>query len=430
MSKPNKQRFSGIMIFANQWPLSRLSSVSFDTDLNEEEIREIGNEEVVERVDQTPTVSISLETNEYADIKNLRYITQVETGPITVNSFDGPTVDVVIATEEDTTFSRSAHINDAVPVSLSYNFDVGGLATESFSLESDNMTWYLNAKKIIRVFNATGTTAAAVLLNPNPWAQANANPEDLDVNITGWTPWKLFVDGQLSLSGTQLLWTNTGDEIYVAYTGGNLPDTGTRYRVLAYCDTTNSAIALSRIKNYDWGVTDTASTVGGISKGMIDVLLTTGTVNPISASFTTNSYLRLQTCSIDVDLSRETLEELGHDRAFEKTLTLPVPVTVTFNALSSDLAEFAKFTLSNFGNDDEMSIAEFGKQANLGIRIYTSKDTVRAVDATPVKWIMVTGMDISSTAFGVDVGSNATQDFTATTSNITISGTDLTAGTL
>ena len=127
MAKPNKNRYSGVMVCANQYPLSRVSSVSIDSDLNEEEIREIGNEEVVERVDQTPTVSITIDTNESASMANLRYITQIDDpAEINVDSFDGPTADIVLSVEEDKVLTRSLHVNDAVAVGGKLVIESGG----------------------------------------------------------------------------------------------------------------------------------------------------------------------------------------------------------------------------------------------------------------------------------------------------------------
>jgi len=421
------------MIAFNSKPLSRVSTLSMDADLNEEEIREIGNEEIVERVDQTPTVSVTVDTNEYADVKNLRYLVAKESGTITISSFDGPTTDIVVNVEEDLEFKRSAHINDAVPVGISYNFDVGGLATESFNLEGDNLTWYLGSKRVTRVFNgitSSGLDASGFFINVNP-SDMTGVPF-----TTGWVPEKIYADGVVILQNTTIEQTgvifSTGYDLtahsgFIAGSGyirvetaaaAALSNTGaTNYRVVAY----ESGGQQTRLKNYSWGVTDSASSIGGISKGMIDIQLTTGSQLFPDTSGTT--FLRCQTCSVDVDLSRETLEELGHDRAYEKTLTLPVPVNVTFNTLATDLEDFARFT----GDDDitdntEFTIAQFGKNATLRIAIFDSKDTVRGTTGTALKVLTVTGIDIASQSFGVDVGGNATQDFTGTTSNITISG--------
>jgi hypothetical protein len=440
LPKPNKNRYSGIMILANQYPISRASSVSIDTDLNEEEIREIGNEEVVERVDQTPTVSITVETNESASMQNLRYVTQEPVGTnITVNSFDGPTTDIALSVEEDNVLTRTLHVNDCVPVGISWNFDVGGLATESFNLEGDNYTWYINDYKIARVFNgltstqsavATGLGLTATGCTVHSWG--NTSSAELMLGAESFKPLKVYVDGQLhkqesGIAGTDINWTAKGPlfgEVvwsdYAISTGETILSTaGTRYRVLAVA--TGTTAIKTRIKNYTWGVTERigAGALGGISKGMIDIVLTTGAASATSGT----NFLRCQTASVDVDLARETLEELGHDRAFEKTLTLPVNVNVTFNTLASDLEEFAKFTTKQTptGNN-ELSISEFSKIASLAVRIFDAKDTEST--RTLKKELVITGLDISSQSYGVDVGGNATQDFTAIATNITVQGYD------
>ena len=450
MAKSKKNRYSGVMAYSNQYPFSRITSVSIDSDLNEEEIREIGNEEVVERVDQTPTVSITIDTNESASSVNLRYLIQEEIGTnVTIDSFDGPTADIVLSVEEDNVFTRSLHVNDASPVGVSWNFDVGGLATESFNLEGDNYTWYINDFKILRCFNAIAVGPATGGVNAvsgvgigNTSCVVNSWPDFGNELESRWKPIKTFVDGQnvgTNVTGWNIGATPAGgNSHYFTSGGGNQYYALANYLTLGQTLTTGHRVRLlaaqisgtinTRLKTYGWGVTERlgATAVGGVSKGMINIHFAASGVPTTTAS---TNFLRCQTASIDVDLARETLEELGHDRAFEKTLTLPVNVNVTFNTLASDLEEFAKFsdrwnettgTVSGYLN--ELSIADFGKFGNLVIGVYDAKDT--ASTRTLQKSITITGLDISSQSYGVDVGGNATQDFTAIATNVSVATTD------
>ena len=115
------------------------------------------------------------------------------------------------------------------------------------------------------------------------------------------------------------------------------------------------------------------------------------------------------------------LEELGHDRAFEKSLTLPVPVNITFNTLANDLEDFAKFSGQSFASISEVSLSDFIKDPSIEVRIWTTKDTA-TTQGSLNKLIRITGLDISTQSYAVDVGGNATQDFTATASNLLVSG--------
>ena len=451
MAKPKVSKSSGNMVIANGQPLSRLTSATFDTDLNEDEIKEIGNEEVVERVAQTPTVPLSLETNEWASIRNLQFILANTGGVFTINSFDGPTCDINVLVEEDKVYKRTGHINAAVPVSLAWNFDVGGLATESINLEGDNFTWYLNSYKYARALDAIAGsfTASSFDVDVSPtgaaWPySAIAYTGSVLAGVSnvgsGWFPLYVWADGiKEGYTASTLGFLATGltgtSKVRVYASGTTTPFTftnvagATEVRALFV----NTGTTITRVKDTPWGVTyltGTEGAVGGVSKGMIDILFTTGASAAAYAftAVTGTNFLRLQTCSVDVDLARATLTELGHDRAFSKELTLPVNVTVNFSTLSSDLAEFAKFTGLEFGTANELNVTQFIKTGNIKVAIFRAKDINRTLIGAGggCKEIIISGLDITSQSFGLGVDENATQDFVGNASNLRITGNILT----
>jgi hypothetical protein len=404
MAKPTKVRYSGVGVYANQFLLSRVQSLSVDTDTSEEEVRELTNPEVVEFIAQTPAVSISIETNEYGSCRNLRAITSV-TGAdnITVSSFDGSSVDICVMVEEDNVLKRTLVMNDCFLSSISWNFDVGGVATERFDFETDNKTWYVNDYKQAYSYMGIGElTITSCYI-------------DLDWNtFTGeYIIAKQYVNG-IEVTGS--IFRASGVGVYANYSkiywnpqsqiGSGL----TRYRTVIIKTGADTTIPES----------PSTSPIGGITRGMIDIYLVTGGAN-FGTEGETN-FLRLQTCSIDVDFSREVLNELGHFRAYDRSLTYPVPVTVTFSANASDLEEWAKFQTKDWSDTmiSSLGIDSFTKTAALQIRIFDARDTEATRNLKKV--ITISGLQVTTESFGVDQGGNATQEYTAKASNFLVTG--------
>jgi hypothetical protein len=163
------------------------------------------------------------------------------------------------------------------------------------------------------------------------------------------------------------------------------------------------------------------SAIGGIRKGMIEILVTSGDQAAVAA----DEMLRLQSVSIDVDMSREGLEELGNYKAYYRSLVLPIPVTVTMSALASDIDAWCRFAGSTedqmvTDTDYEIDFRDFVKGSRLKVIIYDDDETNPSRNL--LKTIVVQDMTVTAEAFGVDAGGNATQDFTLNADNFAVSG--------
>jgi len=437
MAKPKRARYSGIGIFANQWLLSRAQTLSTDTDLSEEEIKELTNQEVVEYAAQTPSVSITIDTNEYGSMRNIRSICNI-TGldEINVNTFDGLSTDINIMVEEDNVLARTLCVNDAFVTSISWSFDVGGSATENFTFEADNKNWYLGANREAYTFTSidmdnwpevTGDIASSgyfFIDVSNSDIVDSGDALKNDCTVIG-----AYVDGIAVTNEISLIASGDpkyeitgaeGEKLVLAYwqPTGTCVASGTRHRLVVYRTTPVSTISQ----------TTDASTIGGITRGMIDLYLVSGLeLDPYTGfgSEGETNLLRLQSLTIDADLSREVLEELGHYRSYDRSLTYPVPVNITFSALSSDLEEWAKFQAADFSTATNLGIGSFTKTASIQVRICDKKDTES--DRSILKTLTVSGIQLVSESFGVDVGGNATQDYTAKGSNFLLSGAGIPA---
>jgi hypothetical protein len=414
LAKPTKVRYSGVGVSANGYLLSRVQNVSVDTDLGEEEARELTNSEVVEFTTNNPNVSISIETNEYGSCRNLRAFVATSGGAlaaqeeVNVDSFDGTSADIAVQIEEDNVIKRTVVVNDAFPTAVSWNFDVGGVATESFTLEADNKTWYANAWRQAHALNGSDPVYAAT------GSSVNIPLSAADDGV--YTPVKQYVDGILitgALGETDAFSLHNKNWKKIHWYDDRFDAVGTRYRTVIVKDSPDTTIDEST----------SSSAIGSITRGKINIYLASGADAAGVDALTSTNFLRLQSASVDVDLSREVLQQLGNFRAFDRSLTLPVNVNLTFSALASDLEEWAKLSDKRYSDtaNTTYDITDFTKTAEFKVDVFDAQDNTTGTRSL-LKSLLVTGLQVVSESFGVDVGGNATQDFTCRASNFLISG--------
>jgi hypothetical protein len=444
-TKPKKVQGGGVGVFVDGKLMSRLQSFTVDTDLGVEEIRELTNRNVVEFVEGIPTVTVQMEANQWGKRNNIAAVTgedgtvqkQMQDGgtgwrEIIPASFNGTSADIVVQVEEDTTLKRSMYIGNAFLTSLNLSYDVGGVATESYTLEADNTVWYAGTPREIVVVSGhylNTIIKSGIVYNAHPDLISNAyfNPATINKRFTlgetGFTP--LF----MTKNGVTVVDTTNGvplaprghltspptvtvpDPFWYAQISG-----AGRFRVVGYKQTANSVITA--------GTTDGgASPIGGIRKGMIQIFLASGSTYRIGTSTDDEEFLRLQTASIDADLSREALDELGNFQSFDRSLNLPISVTVNFSALADDLQTWSGFANQRglYESDSLTSIQfrDFLQTAAVIIRIFN--DDEGNVSRQRLMTVAVSGIRVASTSFSVDAGGNAVQEFSCTADNFTIS---------
>lgn len=447
-TKPNKVEGAGVAVTVDGKCLSRLQSFSTDTDLGLEEVRELANSNIVEFIEGTPTVTVQLEANMWGRRDNLAAITGMDgtlqraaiaggAGWREINqySFDGTSCDIVVQVEQDSALARSMYIPAAYVTSLSFSFDVGGSATESYTLESDSREWYWGDFKDIIVVSGyyTGSLASGIKVVGNDDTPSSSYWLDDEFNAVNGTFSPLFI----TKNGKKIINPATGGPLArTAYTGAmadGSPDltapgydsqfeAGARYRAVGYKETPSSAIVYTT----DTGTT-APSSLGGIRKGMIEIFLVSGSM--YLASTRTGVYkeefLRLQTCSIDADLSREALDELGNAESFYRALNYPISVTVNFSALASDLQEWHAFADKsvNWQNGDPtepvVQFREFVQNHGILIKVYDDDET--NASRANLMTITVSGLRVSSESFSVDAGGNGVQEFSCTADNFVVS---------
>lgn len=395
MAKPKAIRHDAVAVLVDNYQLRRVQTANVSTDLSTEDVSELANVEFVEQVRNTPAVSVTIDTNEYAHVDTLAAFANKDFGElgnnnqvITLDDLKDSTFDITIPVKEDGTLARTMHVGNCVLDSISLSYDVGGVAAENYAISTDNKTWFLNSNKGAKVasgtfVNSTTFTSSVIDTGFVPiWCNVN---NCYNVSVDSWADYTVTVSDVTLEDGDRirLLYRPSGE-------GGTFPALNT-----------------------------TGTGIGAVRKGQVDVFLYDG------GGGADTKVLRLQSVNIDVDFGREVLEELGSEFAFERTATTPIPVDVTCNFLDTDLQQFVELAGSgaNFSDTDYHDLNDLITNASLVVKVHNTTDKFAKSDNTLMRMVMITGLDVTAESHDNSVGSVSSQSFTLRGSNLTVSGT-------
>lgn len=435
-----KVRYDWIACVIDGVVARRIQSLSSDTDFTEEQILELGNSGYAEVTDE-PTVNVTIDANDWGSVNTLallagKYNTAFSadnggykgsvgdnTYIITQSDFENAAVDITAPVSEDgLVLHRTKYLGYCFVNSLSFSYDVGGIATENFSLESDFKRWYLNDHKKVTVHTATVSNATTAVISG---VNLGTGYVGLLVTVNGVVVSdELTSVGRPGLGSTITL-TDSGADTNVTSSSPTLALTsGDRIRVVVAETGADAMTTLS----------STPDGIGGIRKGFVEIKLSdaSNTTAPLGSS----KSLRVQSVGIDIDLSREALDELGNSRAYARTLQTPVPITVTVTVNDSDLKMWADLSGLTFdANLDELDIQDFIKTSILQVDIFKDKNihvidlsganSTTAGSNTLLKRLTVGNLSVSGESHSVSTGGIAQQEFTMTGETFTAMGTGL-----
>jgi hypothetical protein len=459
-NKENRVIYPGEGVFLNGRQANRAQTLGSTSTLNNEVVNELGNKDIVEIVEDAPSVAITLDTNDHATLINTALIAGKnpdKTRFVTLYDFEGSYVNIIApvvrgvdygktgvdAAAGNLTIYRTQYIEKAYVNSIEFSYTTGGIATENYALEADNKTWLWNdASNVIdaRIFmdgsdNVVALTSSEVLvytgrdsfgndkiissaLNPE-MAQFNDGSYTLGTDaegvkkivyvntatadattISGFEETEYLYDGtyanggtaSFSASGSNLFQieldsaenANTGRTNGIAITfqraaGGTIPAAGgtnpesNNYFRIQYAA---SQYGQYFIPNNEF--------VGGLRQGQIQIYLVKSLIDSNGLKKVDWSdydiFWRVQSVTISASLSREVLSELGHFKPYARSITYPIPVTVSIESTDSDTEMFATLCGKNFSNvprGTEVSIDDLLKNLNLVVKLFRYTDVQR-----------------------------------------------------
>jgi len=411
----------------------RVQSLGSTTDFAEEKLLELGNAGSAEIID-TPSVDITLDTNDWGSTNTMALLASLyktayaahnggyksslgdNSYYITENSFEEAACDITAPVSEDgSVLDRTLYLGYCFVNGISLSYDVGGVASENYTLESDFKRWYLNDYMKAIVYTGTYASASSFTVPAN----LNSGYTGLLVSVNG-----VVVSDEYSL-GSTISMSDAASSVVTSETPAlSGLESGDRIRLVASTDSTITMVTLS----------STPSGLGGVRKGFIDVHLSSASVT--TAPLSTTKSLRIQSVTIDVDLSREELEELGNYRAYLRSVQTPIPITATITVNDSDMLMWAQLSQRTFASITELDIDDFVKTSILEVKIYKSKTTHTidtfdgdgnaTGDTNLLKVVRLENCSVSSESHSISVGGIAQQEFSLSAENFIVSGTGLT----
>jgi len=497
MARRNRIIYPSNSVWANGNVLYRVMTFGSTTTFNTEDIFELGQLKIIDVVDDSPTVAVTIETDEFGSLSNLYHLANLEfdevvnqsagstTGHLTVLSGIGDAAvniafyhgvaltdfglsgcetgsaveiwapiqsECSLGTDNDE-IDQTMYLPRVFVNSIEWTYSAGANAAENFGAETDSKFWFTNEGRFISneefVYNSTpgadsntgvtggtgfevDTAGTSVFLGLD---EAKTPAELVSTRSTGQlaflrfdafgTPSVRYYNASASISfevpveagtaaldGTYVYDSDTnelfepsdltsnnellgeakadGDILFVIYAANAYAN--------AYSDlegaTQNrgggtqatSKMATRRDAEYFAPIEVDASAkpedVGAVRQGQIEIYLIDKDVLPPDFPLDNEIALRVQSVTISADLTREPLFELSHLRPYDRSLTFPIPFTVTVETTATDLTEYATFASKKNGiaidlTTDEVSIFDFmtaSGRLDLAVLIYQQTD--------------------------------------------------------
>lgn len=501
MARRNRIIYPSNSVWANGNVLYRVMTFGSTTTFNTEDIFELGQLSIIDVVDDSPTVAVTIETNEFGSVSNLYALANLEqdnvlvhnatsvSGHLTVVSGLGDAATNIayyhgvaltdfglsavcgnssveiwapiqdecsIGTDNDlitqTMFLPRVFVN-----SIEWTYTAGANATENYGAETDAKFWFVNDGRFVSNEEFVYTSAATGV-DPDPnngttggtgfkintaatsvflGLDQGATPAELvSVRSTGQLAFLRFDNfgnpsvryfnnsdgttteipvqaGSAATAGAYVynsatnelfdptdLTTNsellgeakgTGDILMVVYAANAFANSfaglvGGTQAARGGATAPTSRMATRRDAEYFAPIeVDTAhkpEDLGAVRQGQIEIYLIDKDVLGPDFDLDAELGLRLTSVTIAADLTREPLFELSHLRPYDRSLTFPIPFTVTVESTANDLVEYAVFASKKQGvvtdqTTDEISIYDFmtaNTRLDLVVQIYQQTD--------------------------------------------------------
>jgi hypothetical protein len=426
---------------------------------------ELGQLDIIDVVDDVPTVAITCDTNDWGSIHSAAALAGIsqhdfdvsattDNANLTVDSGTGVNVafyhgvalsdygldaskvniwapvqtESSLGTTNDnidqTLFLRSSYVN-----SIEWSYSTGANATENFALESDVKLWLLNDARFVthEEWEFSGVSGTVELgLNDSTGIiptlsdqklgfllrDSSSNPgiKFYDATTGVWTTYEVL-DG-LTETATQANYVAATHTITLPT--GITTANGDKLQVIYCANAYGSATEATSASTYIAGNYFTAAetfrdvasgapeTLGAVRQGQVELFLVDPTIAPADYALS----LRVSSANISASLTREPLNEIGHLKPYYRSLTFPVEITTTVETTASDLEMFArlsgKYSEFDAGTLDDISIDDLLAKANMILVILIYEQTDEQAGGTYSNRIVKTGSSLIGKEYFVE----------------------------
>jgi hypothetical protein len=433
----NRIIYASQSVWCNGEVLYRVQSLGSTTTFTSEDIFELGHLDIIDVVDDVPAVAVTLNTNDFGDVRTLAALAQLAPAKI---AMDEDAIDnnanlvVVSGTQlvETSTFLHGVGLADFAIVcgnlpgvsiwapvqdecslgtltadidqtlfldevyinSLEFGYTTGANATENYGAETDNKMWLLNAGRFINwdaytldgadITNgyvdltlASGTTVTALSDGgASGFLRKNTDgaPGITWYDISAGTVTNIEIS---TVSGTATysyaVMGGTGITRVYFPTTGNYVPVATDRLQMLYAANGYGSTATSTYFTA-LDTTERPDMIGALRQGQVEVHIVPNDASSFDIAW------RLTGCTITADLTREPLAELGHLAPYDRPLTLPIPITVTVDSTAGDLENWAKvadkLTEYNLDTLDDIDLTDLMKSEDLKlvVKVFAQTD--------------------------------------------------------
>lgn len=392
MARRNRIIYASQSVWANGEVLYRVQSLGTTTTFTNEDVFELGHLDIVDVVDDVPSVAVTLNTNDFGDVKTLAILAQVpaakaamdadatsSTGnlvsgstylhgvsladfAVTCGMLAGVTMWAPVQSECDlgtlaNNIDQTLFLDEVYVNSLEFSYTTGANATENYGAETDNKMWLLNDGAYVNYFEAT-ISGADISNTYYDFSVDGYNTSSTIPTLSTGNEAFLRKD-EYGAPAVSLFIAASNEKINYAVVKGSAQDTAANATfvfdestgrlyfpggaspivTVAAGDVVDLLFAADMYstpmnKYFALKTGDTAD-IGALRQGQVEVSIIDGG--------NASTMWRLTGATISADLTREPLSELGHLGPYDRPLTLPIPITVTVDSTAGDLENWARF---------------------------------------------------------------------------------------
>ena len=418
----NRIIYGSQCVWCNGEILYRVQTLGSTTTFTSEDIFELGHLDIVDVVDDVPAVAVTLNSNDWGDVKTMAILAQVPSDrlamdataddansnlatvsgtaltesyyhhgvcladfAVTCGNLAGVSLWAPVQSECDLgtladEIDQTLYMDEVYVNSLEFGYTTGANATENYGAETDQKMWLLNDGKFVNYEDFTDYTtfSGGSFTLGNGVTIATFSDGSLgflrtDTNgARGVTYYNAVADtmtNYATVTGTiavaaSFVYDEATDTMYVPT--DILADIATSDKIFAVYAADGYVTATVNAYFTILEATERPDTIGALRQGQVEIYLVSDTDTAYANAW------RLTGCTITSDLTREALAELGHLGPYDRPLTLPVPITVTIDATAGDLEHWSRFA-------DRYSEYAAGTMIDIDLADLMSSDDLKVV---------------------------------------------------
>jgi hypothetical protein len=414
----NRIIYASQSVWANGEVLYRVQSLGTTTTFTSEDIFELGHLDIIDVVDDVPAVAVTLNTNDFGDVRTLAILAQVPPAKavmtadaiaananlvsgstylhgvsmadfaVTCGNLTGITMWAPVQAECDlgtlaNNIDQTLFLDEVYVNSLEFSYTTGANATENYGAETDNKMWLMNDGAFVNFLEATvsGADISATYLDlvAMGFDATSVIPTLSTGNLaflrktTDGAPAVTWYDESanemtnvavvagVAQAADTFVYDAATDRLYMP--SGAMPAADDRVQIIYAADKYSTPMNTY----FDPLTTGNNADVGALRQGQVEVSIIDG-ASP-------SAMWRLTGCTISADLTREPLTQLGSLAPYDRPLTLPIPITVTVDSTAGDLENWAKFAGQDYTAIDDIDLSDLMNKDDLILMVKVFEQT-------------------------------------------------------